>query len=84
MVSNLIQRTRQRLRVLAWYRRGRKKHVIREQLKLCHRRKPTLHAVHGTDNAHDSQHMLQAIHGDSLEQANLRFLELLATRSEAG
>ncbi|MBO09348.1 MAG: hypothetical protein CMJ68_01145 [Planctomycetaceae bacterium] len=59
------------------------KHAIREQLNLGRRRKPTLHAVHGSDNAHESQHMLQAIHGDSLEQANLRFLELLATRSEA-
>ena len=29
MVSNLIRRTRQRLRVLAWYRRARKKHTVR-------------------------------------------------------
>ncbi len=59
------------------------KHVIRKRLNLGRRQQPTLHALHGADNACESQHMLRAIHDDCLEQANRRFLELLAARSDA-
>ena len=59
------------------------KHVIRKRLNLGRRQQPTLHALHGSDNACESQHMLGAIHADCLGQANRRFLELLAARAEA-
>lgn len=57
------------------------KHEIRERINKEIGSGPKLHGIHGSDNAYEAQHMLQAIFGTETEQVNRELLADIQARS---
>ncbi len=54
------------------------KHEIRTELNQRHPQKRKIIGLHGSDNAYEAQHMLEAVFGEETEHQNMRFFELVS------
>jgi hypothetical protein len=58
------------------------KHEIRERINQLQKIQPAIHGIHGSDNAYESQHMIQAVFGPESDRMNQQFLNEVCETTE--